>query len=72
MLSILPCPDVLSGPNASVLDKSLDRVLRAIIIHTTKSMFDGTLLGHVRQLVTTCTAPPVERKDKDDDKSSFP
>ncbi|KAL6315405.1 hypothetical protein AAG906_000516 [Vitis piasezkii] len=53
MLSTLPCSDVLSGPNASVLDKSLDRVSRAIIIHTTKSMLDGTLLGHFRQPITT-------------------
>ena len=72
MLSTLPCPNVLSGPNASVLDKSLDRISWAIIIHTSKSMLDGTLLGHFRQPVTTYTAPPTEQKDKDDDKSSLP
>ena len=72
MLSTLPCPDVLSRPNASVLDKSLDRVSRAIIIRTTKSMLDGTLLGHFRQPATTCIVPPAERKDKDDSKSSLP
>ena len=72
VLSTLPCLDVLSGPNANVLDKSLDCVSRAIIIHTTKSMLDGTLLGHFRQPVTTCTPPLAERKDRDDDKSSIP
>ena len=42
----LSCPDVLSRPSASVLHKSLGRVLWAIIIYTTKSMLDGTLLTH--------------------------
>ena len=68
MLSTPP----LSGLNASVVDKSLDRVSWAIIIHTTKSMLDGTLLGHFRQPITTCPVPPAERKDKDDGKSSLP
>ena len=62
--STLPCPDVLSRPNASVLDKSLDYVSQAIIIHTTKSKLDGTLLGHFKQTITTCTAPPAKRKTR--------
>ena len=62
----------LSGPSASVLDKSLGRVSQAIIIHTTKSMLNGTLLSHFGQPITTCTPPPVERQDKDDGKSSLP
>ena len=62
VLSTLPCPDVLFGPNASVLDKSLDHVSRAIIIHTTKSTLDRTLLGHFRQPVTTCTAYRAKRQ----------
>ena len=51
----LSCPDVLSGPSANVLDKSLGLVSRAIIIYTTKSMLDGTLLSHFRQ-------PPSPRR----------
>ncbi|KAL6321434.1 hypothetical protein AAG906_016533 [Vitis piasezkii] len=55
----------------SVSNKSHDRVLRAIIIHFTKSMLDGTFLGHFRRPATTCPTPPAERKDKDG-KSSLP
>ncbi|RVW71270.1 Codeine O-demethylase [Vitis vinifera] len=72
VLSTLPCPDVLSRPNASVLDKSLDCISQTIIIYTTKSMLDGTLLGHFRQPVTICNPPPAEQKDRDDGKSSLP
>ena len=61
VLSTLPCPDVLSKPNTRVLDKSLDRVSRAIIIHIIKSMLDGTLLSHVKQLVMIYTPPSAER-----------
>ena len=56
----------------SVSNKSLDRVLWAIIIHFTKSMFDRTFLGHFKRFATTCPATPTERKDKDDNKSSLP
>ena len=63
-----PCSDSM----ASVLNKSLHRVLRAIIIHFIKSMLDKTVLGHFRQPATTYPSLPVERKDKDDDKSSLP
>ncbi|RVW14104.1 Alcohol dehydrogenase 1 [Vitis vinifera] len=55
----------------SVSNKSHDRVSRAIIIHFTKSMLDGTFLGHFRRPATTCPAPPAERKDKDGSKSSL-
>ncbi|RVW80005.1 Alcohol dehydrogenase 1 [Vitis vinifera] len=55
----------------SVSNKSHDRVSRAIIIHFTKSMLDGTFLGHFKRPATTCPAPPAERKDKDGSKSSL-
>ena len=67
-------PIRMSYPDSmdSVSNKSHDRVSRAIIIHFTKSMLDGTFLGHFRRPATTCPAPPIERKDKDGSKSSLP
>ena len=67
----LSCPDVLSGPSASVLTKSLGRETQDIIVYAARSMLDGTLLGHFKQLVTTYTPSPAERKDMDDGKSSL-
>ena len=64
--------DILSGPSASVLTKSLGRETQAIIVYIARSMLDGTLLSHFKQPVTTYTPPPVERKDRDDNKSSLP
>ena len=60
-----------SDSMASVSNKSLDRISQAIITHFTKNMLDRTFLGHFRRLAMTCFAPPTERKDKDDDKSSL-
>ena len=63
------CPIRTQVDNVSNI--SLDRVSRAIIIHFTKSMLDGTFLGHFKQPATTCPAPPAKWKDKDDSKSSL-
>ena len=58
-----------SDSMARVSNKSLDHVLRAIIIHFTKNMLDRTFLGHFRRPATTYPASATERKDKDDGKS---
>ena len=68
----LSCPDVLSGPSASVLTKSLGRETQAIIVYTARSMLNETLLSHFRHPVTAYIPPPAKRKDKDDGKSSLP
>ena len=68
----LSCPDILSGPIASVLTKSFGHETHAIIVYVVRSMLDGTLLGHFKQPITTYTPPPAERKDRDDGKSSLP
>ena len=62
----------MSGPSASVLSKSLGRETQDIIVYVARSMLDETLLDHFKQLVTTYTSPPVERKDMDDGKSFLP
>ena len=56
---------------ASVSNKSLNRVSRAIITYFTKNMLDRTFLGHFKQPAMTCPTPPTKRKDKDDSKSSL-
>ena len=61
------CPDSV----VSVSNKSFDRVSQAIIIHCTKSMLDRIILCYFRRPATTCPTLPIERKDKDDDKSSL-
>ena len=61
----LSYPDILSGPSASVLTKSLGRETHAIIVYTVGSMLDGTLLSHFKQPVTVYTPSPAERKDRD-------
>ena len=62
----LSYPDILFGPNARILTKSLGREMKAIIVYTAKSMLDGTLLSQFKQPVTAYTPPLVERKDRDD------
>ncbi|RVW91314.1 hypothetical protein CK203_035461 [Vitis vinifera] len=63
---------MLSEPSISNLIKSLGRETRAILAYTARSTFDGTILSHLRQPVTTRIPPPTERKDKNDSKPSPP
>ncbi|RVX05882.1 hypothetical protein CK203_023913 [Vitis vinifera] len=62
---------MLSGLNASNLTKSLGCEMRASLVYTTRSTFDGTILSHFKQLVTAHIPSPAERKDRNDGKS-FP
>ncbi|KAL6323244.1 hypothetical protein AAG906_029251 [Vitis piasezkii] len=50
---------MLSGPSVSNLIKSLGRETRAILVYTARSTFDGTMLSHLRQLVTARIPPPI-------------
>ena len=46
------------------------RTCYPILIYTTRSTFYGTMLSHLRQPVTARIPPPVERKDRNDNKPS--
>ena len=43
-----------------------------ILIYTTRSTFDETMLGHLRQTVTTRIPPLAERNDRNDGKPPPP